>query len=92
MKNEKKSAKPVISLQAYTIENLQYTLDKHVSESIPVGFHLKPSVAITDDLYHGKLVLDVSLKIGSESINTENNAESKAILITISAFLMSPTT
>lgn len=84
MEKEKQTPKPIISLRGYTIDNLQYATSNKADGSVPEGFKLTPTVAITEDLHQGKLSLDVSLRSVKNPGN--HSSVSKTILITITAF------
>jgi len=56
------SDKPIIDFQGYKIEKLEYTHDEKVLSEYDDGFSCDPRIGIEEELQHGMVNLNVSLK------------------------------
>lgn len=79
MTDIKDNNEPIIKLTGYKIDDLHYTTLKAQTEHVSDGFKIKPSVGMTEDLLHGQVTLDVSLK---QKLTQHN---SKLVTVTITA-------
>ncbi|WP_156321958.1 hypothetical protein [Lacticaseibacillus thailandensis] len=73
---------PIIKLKGYRIEDLQYSTDAVKLKAAPRGFHIEPTIGTNESLNVGRVTLDVSLKVESDS----NQADSRLVRVKVNAF------